>query len=235
MVGVGIGAVVLLLVGAIVGATFLRSTEQERVQTYDDAQDADAARREESQSTPLDERVGDTGPGSDRSGEAPPVVASDPRRSTTVDRDDTTSPDAAENPTSTVAITTAAPVVDPHARLVDTVAGDRTQVEQLVGSWVPQVSSKRVGLEADGIVYDDAAILRDHEAMRQQHGALLLWSGDYSTFKEGSFWVSVVPVPFSTPEAANQWCDGAVPDRNACFAKLLSHTAGHQGATQQRG
>ncbi|MGI8939459.1 MAG: zinc ribbon domain-containing protein [Iamia sp.] len=105
----------------------------------------------------------------------------------------------------------------------------------LVGFWVPQISSKRVGLEADGIVYDDAAMLSDHQGWRNRFpDARLVRSDDYSTFEAPDFWVTVVDVGFSSPESANAWCDQNGLSPNDCFAKLLSHTTGPVGSTVSR-
>jgi hypothetical protein len=58
--------------------------------------------------------------------------------------------------------------------------------------WIPQLISKRPGLVADGITWHNAAILREYLQLGQQYpGARLLWSGDWSTFSAGHFWVTV--------------------------------------------
>ena len=84
-------------------------------------------------------------------------------------------------------------------------------------TWVPQVSSKYVGLEADGIIYDEISILQNHGNLVDRYSptrVALLYSSDYSTFRNDDFWVSIALEPFSTPEGANGWCDqmGIPPD-----------------------
>ncbi|HEX3789799.1 MAG TPA: hypothetical protein VHW44_18170 [Pseudonocardiaceae bacterium] len=121
------------------------------------------------------------------------------------------------------------------AALQQEVNSDRDAVEQLVGEWVPQLSSKSDGLVADGMTYDYEAIWQDFQSKRQTDPeALLLWSGDYSSFSLRNFWVTVAPVPSGTPVAANSWCDDQGLGINDCFAKLISHIAGPSGSTKPR-
>jgi hypothetical protein len=112
---------------------------------------------------------------------------------------------------------------------------DRPQVQsELAEKWVPQLSSKRLDLVADGISYHYTEILKDHLALRSTYNARLVWSGDWSTFNRGDFYVTVAPVPFSTPVEANAWCDRQALDSNNCFAKRLSAVAGPVGSTVNR-
>lgn len=113
---------------------------------------------------------------------------------------------------------------------------DRPRAEQLVERWVPQVSSKWPGLEdkRTHVIYDDQMILDYHQSLADRYGALLLWSGDYTTFKNPAVWVSVVPQPFPTKEGAKEWCDETGLDPDNCFAKLLSHTHGTEDSTGLR-
>lgn len=116
--------------------------------------------------------------------------------------------------------------------LDDEVAQDRNAAEELVGHWVPQLSSKREGLPADGITYDYPHIWANFQQLRAAYpGALLIWSGNYVSYKSANFYVTVVPQQYSDGESANQWCDsmGLAPDD--CYAKFLSHTGGSAGTT----
>ena len=124
---------------------------------------------------------------------------------------------------------------DPVAALTRQAAQDRSRVETFVGQWIPQISAKAPGLVVDGRTFDDAAVLADVIASRDRFPqALLLRSDDYTSFRRGGFWVTVVGTSFPTPQAANAWCDqhGLAPDD--CFAKRLSHTEGPQGNTVPR-
>lgn len=140
-------------------------------------------------------------------------------------------------PPTTAPPTTQDPIAAAGARLAAMKTTDEAVIDGQLEQWVPQLSSKYVGLEADGIRYDEKTILENHERLVNQFPGAdvrLLWSGDYSTFKNGNFWVSVALVPYSTPEAANAWCDSNHIDADNCYAKLLSHTAGSTGATKNR-
>lgn len=104
-----------------------------------------------------------------------------------------------------------------------------------VGRWVPQLSSKRIGLVANGLTYRPNDIWNDYGVLRGRYpGATLLYSGTWSTFSAPDFWVTVASTSYSTPNEANAWCDAKGIDRDNCFAKLLSHTLGTEGTTVLR-
>jgi hypothetical protein len=113
---------------------------------------------------------------------------------------------------------------------------DRPTVRRDVDNhWVPQVSSKRPGLVAEGRTWTYADILRDHLLLRQRFGeARLLWSGNWTTFSEPYWWVTVVAMPHTTPQEANSWCDGNGFASEQCFAKLISTILGVRGTTVYR-
>lgn len=170
------------------------------------------------------------------------------RPSTTSPVDDDRSADGTLGPTASLPSTTTTPTTILPATTVDPIttasqaleqirATDRSQVEALTGSWVPQISSKRVGLAADGIIYDAPAILAKHRRLTVDFAyddIGLLWSGDYSTFKDGRYWVSITLTGYSTADGANAWCSQAGLGSDDCFAKLLSHTAPAAGSTKNR-
>jgi hypothetical protein len=150
---------------------------------------------------------------------------------------------AAPAVTTSVEHTTAPATPDPRPsdedsarQLLDAqVANDRPQVEALASAWVPQLSSKRLGLVADGTTYDHRAIWADFTNLRARYPeALLLWSGDYSSFLQANFWVTVVPRSYSSGESANSWCDSAGIDKDGCFAKRITHAGGYAGSTVHR-
>lgn len=114
-------------------------------------------------------------------------------------------------------------------------AYDRPSVEQLTGSWVPQLSSKTYGTVDNGIAYSYPAIWQDYQQLRARYpSALLLWSGDYSTFTSGNYWVTVAGLPATAATSANSWCDANGIGKDDCYAKLISHSAGPKGATVHR-
>ena len=128
-----------------------------------------------------------------------------------------------------------AETADPEAALQNRRQADRSELARGTGSWYPQISSKRVGTTVDGVTYDEAAVWRDFRASSAQHPeARLVWSGDWDSFRQGGYWVTVVDLPSASARSANQWCDrqGFPPD--SCYAKRLSGTGGPDGNTVLR-
>lgn len=122
-----------------------------------------------------------------------------------------------------------------QAALRQQVDTDRAQAESLGDRWVPQLSSKNYGLVADGTTYDYRAILADFTTTRRSYpSAVLLWSGDYTSFTKGDFWVTVVSTSFGSGAEANNWCVAEHLDADHCFAKLVSHSHGPKGSTLPR-
>jgi hypothetical protein len=105
----------------------------------------------------------------------------------------------------------------------------------LANRWVPQVSSKQVGLVVDGKTFTNADILSDHLALRQRFsGARLVWTGHWTTFDSPDFWVTVVGPPLPSSQAANFWCDSNGFGVDDCFAKFVSSLIGVEGTTVYR-
>jgi hypothetical protein len=127
------------------------------------------------------------------------------------------------------------PVDSALAELQLIVDADRSTVESLVGQWVPQLSAKRPGMVVRDITYDYVEILRDYRSTQARYpDALLLYSGDYSSFKYGDFWITIEPLPYFDGLSANGWCDGQGIPVDDCYAKMISHTVGYEGATLLR-
>ena len=92
----------------------------------------------------------------------------------------------------------------------------------LEGQWVTQVSAKNVGLKADGKTWSAQDILNEYEANKIKYpGAILIHSGDWASYKDGSYWVTVVDTGYSDPEQALDQCRSWGLDRNHCIAKRL--------------
>jgi serine/threonine protein kinase len=101
---------------------------------------------------------------------------------------------------------------------------------QLAERWVPQISSKRVGLVTDGITYANADILRNHLELRQRYdGVRLVYSGNWSSIEGSDWWVTLVGSPSSDAATANAWCSSQNIDSWNCVAKLISDTQGPSG------
>ena len=105
----------------------------------------------------------------------------------------------------------------------------------LQGRWIPQISSKQVGLYADGITWNNEEILREFLENRARYPeALLLWSGDWSSFDLPDYWVTVVGTPESSGEAALSWCRSNGLDKEHCLAKIVNDTGGTKGTTMMQ-
>ena len=125
---------------------------------------------------------------------------------------------------------------DPAEALRQRINTDASAVaSDIEGSWVPQLSSKKVGLEAEGRTWDEQAILDEHERLRAEHPRVkLLWSGDYASFKSKDFYVTIVGITFDDPDQALAWCGSHGLDADSCYAKKISTTGGHDGTTKTR-
>jgi cytoskeletal protein RodZ len=112
-------------------------------------------------------------------------------------------------------------------------ASDQPYVlSMLADRWVPQLSSKRVGLVAEGRTWTNALILAEHQQLRQTYSNVrLLWSADWSTFSGSEFWVTIVGSGFATADEALAWCRSNGFDHDHCFAKLISTTHPVEGST----
>lgn len=103
----------------------------------------------------------------------------------------------------------------------------------LDGKWVPQLSSKKTGLEAEGKTWKEKDILEEHQEMREEFPRVqLVWSGDFASFKEDDFWVTVVGIGYDDPEDALSWCSSHGLGPDSCYAKQLNTTGGYEGTTK---
>lgn len=107
---------------------------------------------------------------------------------------------------------------DPTNDLHILAAHDAGVVVGLDGSWVPQVASGPADVNL-------AAYLEAHRAAARAYGAVLLTSDMYN-FENRGYWVTVVPISFSSSAEALDWCARhSLPDTN-CYAKLLTNEEG---------
>lgn len=111
-----------------------------------------------------------------------------------------------------------------------------TAMNDLNGKWVPQISSKKPGLEADGKTYDNRSTLEDFFNSKSTYGdALLLNSDEWSVFDAGGhWWVTVINDGSSDAIFANSWCDSRDIPTDSCFAKYLDPNGTPKGSTKQR-
>ena len=96
---------------------------------------------------------------------------------------------------------------------------------------MPQLSSKRPGLMVNGNPYGYVDILNNHLNLRATYDSRLVWSGSWSSFQKGDFYVTVAAEPFYRPEDANAWCDKQGFRAEDCFAKRLSTVTGPREAS----
>ena len=97
---------------------------------------------------------------------------------------------------------------------------------------MPQLSSKKEGLEAEGKTWSLADIVEEHEQLREDFPRIkLLWSGDWNSFQAGDFWVTVVGIGYTYKEDALNWCASNGFDTDHCYAKKITTTGGPDGTT----
>lgn len=123
---------------------------------------------------------------------------------------------------------------DPGQALKQLAETDKTSVmAELDGKWVPQLSSKKKGLEAEGKTWNDKEILDEHQGLREKYPRVqLIWSGDFASFKEDNFWVSIAGIGYDNPEGALSWCSTNGLGADHCYAKQLNTSGGHEGTTR---
>lgn len=106
-------------------------------------------------------------------------------------------------------------------------------MEELQDRWVVQLSAKQDGLRTEGRTWTEEDILEEFEQNRAEHPeAMLLWSGDWSTFRFNDYWITVLDTGYEDPEQALAHCRELGIDRDHCFAKKLSTTEGPDEATK---
>jgi hypothetical protein len=100
------------------------------------------------------------------------------------------------------------------------------------GRWVPQLSSKHGAQpwtydKEDGVTYDSELTLQEHQRLRQQYGAKLIWSGDWVTpagntvWDHPDYWITVAPIVFPDSGGALKWCTSHGLDSDHCDAQNL--------------
>jgi hypothetical protein len=213
------GFVIAAIVGALLAASLAAGALIVLPRSNDSGMTTNPAPMDPAPGAPADDVVADDGPDS-----GPGTTSIEPTTSTEATTTTTTEPVVSSES-------------DALARLEEIVDDDEPSViRDVVGRWVPQISSKKPDVTlSDGTVWDAIAILEDHEAWRSQFpDARLLWSGDYSTFEASDFWVTIVAIPFDTPESALSWCDAQGLPTEDCYAKLISHTHPNENSTRHR-
>lgn len=111
-----------------------------------------------------------------------------------------------------------------------------TALGTLDGKWTPQLSSKKPGLVADGMTWDNTSTLAEFLRLRQRYpNTLLLHSDEWPVFDEGGhWWVTIAGVPFDTAAEANAWCDQQGLDGEHCYAKFVDPEGTPEHTTEHR-
>jgi len=111
-------------------------------------------------------------------------------------------------------------------------ADRRTVVNEMTGYWSPQISSKYVGLDAEGVIWGPLEIWREFLALKDQYPyAVLIDSTDWSCYRSDyQYWVTAVANAYTTAEGALDWCNANNRDRDHCYAKLIGNM-GPDGTT----
>ena len=110
---------------------------------------------------------------------------------------------------------------DAQAALDAMVSADRGRVEQLVGSWVPQVGSGRPGFVDGGAATTASSLESSFEQSRQQYGAVVFVTGEFVGQRDG-FYIAVVPSPSTTAAEALGWCRAQELGPGECYARLVT-------------
>jgi serine/threonine-protein kinase len=134
---------------------------------------------------------------------------------------------------SPASATVSGPITEDDLR--SQIAQDHAAAERLVGNWVPQLSSKSVGLVVHGVTYDHPAVMADFRRLQSSYpDAVMIDSGDYRTYSRPGFFVTLKAEIFGSPDQANAWCaqQGFAPED--CHASRLTHTGGPAGNSRPR-
>ena len=134
---------------------------------------------------------------------------------------------------STTSTSRATPTAqDPGQQLRQIADGDRAFVSaHLADYWVPLLSTKHPGTVDNGVTWDNAMTLQEHQTLRQRYSGRLLWSGDWSTFSGKDFWITIAGITFSNSAGALAWCRDKGFDRDHCNAKIVSTTHSVDGSS----
>ncbi len=130
---------------------------------------------------------------------------------------------AGDNTTTGASTIPVDPVQAASNQLDTFVAQDRPTADTLVGSWVVQLSAKKVGLKADGITYGPVEILADHSTLRSTYGAILVDAGAFQFTAGGNpmtgWFLTIVPQQYTSKADALVFCSDNGLGANRCLAR----------------
>ena len=108
-------------------------------------------------------------------------------------------------------------------------------MNSLRGKWTPQLSSKQVGLVADGQTWTKRAILAEFLKTQQANPkAVIIDTSQWPVYDTGGWWVTLQGDTYSDGDQANAWCDAQGYDSDHCLAKRIESNGTSQGTTKLR-
>ena len=135
--------------------------------------------------------------------------------------------------TAALSTTTTDAVAGAATQLTEYLDDDRSTADGLVGTYVPQLAAKYVGLDYEGVLYGPVEILNEHSLLRGAYDTILVDGGEYAfTMGEDNmegWYLTIVPTSFATKDAANDWCTSQGFDTSNCFARLFMPPASAAG------
>lgn len=159
---------------------------------------------------------------------APATTTSLRPKATTSTTTTTTTTSTTSTTTTTTSTTVPLTALEELARRA---IDDEPTVENIIDYWVPMLSQKWVGLDYEGIIYGEEEILDLDTSLRVGYGAVVLWTGNFTSFFRSDMWVHIVPEAYSSKEEVFEWCRYASLGRADCGAKIVSRTRGTKGST----
>ena len=103
------------------------------------------------------------------------------------------------------------------------------------GKWTPQLSSKQVGLVAEGQTWTNRSILAEFLKTRQANPkAVIIDTSQWPVYDVGGWWVTLSGELYDDADQANSWCDAQGYDSDHCLAKRIESNGSPQGTTKTR-
>ena len=110
-----------------------------------------------------------------------------------------------------------------------------TVMNSMRGKWTPQLSSKQVGLVADGQTWTNRSILAEFLKTRQSNPkAVIIDTSQWPVYDVGGWWVTLSGELYDDADQANAWCDAQGYDSDHCLAKRIESNGTSQGTTKLR-
>ena len=108
-------------------------------------------------------------------------------------------------------------------------------MNSLRGKWTPQLSSKQVGLVADGQTWTKRSILAEYLRTQQANPkAVIIDTSQWPVYDVGGWWVTLSGELYDDADQANSWCDAQGYDSDHCLAKRIESNGTSQGTTKLR-